>query len=310
MVRMGCGQSRQAGVLSLLLWGLSCSCLVAELLTCPDCTNGVSPRAVFCPKCGCPAEFVKEANTEEEQSVDTRTCMVRVKTDQSKGYGVGVVFGEKRYLVVPRHLLDGCHSLNLTLIDTNAPVHYSSLEIAQDYPLARLATTSTNLLYLHARRNTRRDEVEVPLDVRLLTLSNRFASQPDTNIVTKATIKPTREIAVALGDVTMPFEFSVLSSPATNTIFGIQGHVGWSQASNAIPIVADEKWKQVKPSVFREQSALLWKTRQIIQSRKEPSRKEALGMQHRLGETKWLTDSMFSEAMELAQVLRKWGNPK
>ena len=30
------------------------------LMKCPDCGRSVSPRAVACPECGCPAEYFEE----------------------------------------------------------------------------------------------------------------------------------------------------------------------------------------------------------------------------------------------------------
>jgi hypothetical protein len=307
MSRLGVGTWRQkAGVIALMFWGMFCTGVLAELLTCPDCTNAVSSRAAFCPKCGCPADSIKVTSEEDQPPVETRTYLVRVKTDTAEGYGVGVDYAGEPYVVVPRPLLDGCNTLSLTLLNTNSPVHYASLEISKDAPLARLATSNTNMLFLPAERQTRRDLSDERHDVRLLTLSSRWASQVNTNLYAAAVMNPSQIIETQLDDSTTPFYYSVLSDPTMSTIIGIQVAQGWTHASNAIPVTADAEWLQVKPAVFRAQSLLLVKARRMIQSRKTPSPDEAMGMQNKLTNTEWITDGMDDEATGLAQMLHKW----
>ena len=136
--------------LPLVALALSTLPALGELLSCPDCDNMVSTRAVFCPKCGCPAEFIRKATKDgaDASQEEWRTFIVSVQGDQGSGYGVAYQENGTRCILVDQKLLDGATSLTLTTLGTNLNVRYTALELADARGLARLVTDSTNVIYI------------------------------------------------------------------------------------------------------------------------------------------------------------------
>lgn len=193
-----------------------------DLLPCPDCDNGVSPRAAFCPRCGCPIEYIKAAAEAERPTEAERPFLLRVQTDRGEGIAIAARFPDGDYLLLHRHLIDGVQALELTPYGTNAPVPYLGLELAHDRPLARLPTPTTNLAPVVV------SPAEQDAALALVTDGDSPVWRPAAN-----------PIAVGFG-----------ADARTNLTAVYMG-------SLRVPVTREVTWTRVSPKTFREQSARL-----------------------------------------------------
>ena len=120
-----------------------------SLIPCPDCGREVSPRALMCPGCGCNGETIageaaRLAKAEEPPQPDDS---IRADFGDHVEMAVPVMFGDKPYAVLPLASLVGLKTLTLSFVSTNAPIMYSSIDVADAAPLVRLGLEETNLVF-------------------------------------------------------------------------------------------------------------------------------------------------------------------
>jgi hypothetical protein len=135
----------------------------ADLFPCPDCEQQVSPRAVLCPHCGCPGKAIHEAVAAREAAKRPPPVypVASFKAGSSEGAAVAYTDGENHYLLIDALPLMGVSSLEITPLNTNAPIPYLSMQVTADAPLVRFKTTATNLVFL-TRATLRTGRVDGP----------------------------------------------------------------------------------------------------------------------------------------------------
>lgn len=200
-----------------------------NVVPCPDCKKSVSPRALFCPSCGCPGEIIAaEAAAEKPAKNAAPDRLLRVVADERRGLALPVQMADGLYALAPLDLLLATESLTLTFCSTNAPIIYAMPQVASDLPLVRFPITETNLSFWCV----------APPDAKpTATLDYTTAFGPSYGVETTA-----RTIASL--------------SAATNLISLIDS-VSGKRTAHAIGDA--QNWAPIQPKLFREQSRVFEK---------------------------------------------------
>jgi len=273
-------------VLVLLLLALATTSLyAAKLVPCPDSENPVSPRAVMCPHCGCPGDAIAEAvvRAQAVASEPKLGPILNVDTRTGQGHGIGVSVGGVHYLVMDVRLLWQADSLAITPLGTNSPIAYRELELAQDKPLARFRTLSTNVCFLVSTRTgsaqreglrtvfpgTAHDEYCIlrPAEINGANLSAAAGERPPVAIV-----------------------------DAQTNVVGVVFRTRNSGYGYALP--PEDAWVRAPPGVLRKQTRLLAEAEDAVS-------KGRFGkpLVQRLSAEKWFTDYFKEMAARLRQEL-------
>lgn len=205
--------------LPIVLWADS-------LIPCPDCTAPVSPRAVFCPSCGCPGEAIAECarNLQGEQP-RAQDQLLRLDTDGQAAFAFPVEMADGFFAVAPLAPLLSAESLTLSFLSTNAIIAYTMPEVAVDAPLVRFPITETNLFFWCVA-----PQQSIPAATLDYSETAGFSFSREST-------------AHTLADV----------SAATNLI-----SIYVESAGRRFPqrITDTIKWQRIQPKIFREQSRL------------------------------------------------------
>jgi hypothetical protein len=259
---------------SLSLFVTLCATTLAGLISCPDCGKQVSDRAFMCPSCGCPSNAIQLAAT-SNQAVKAELpfychSLVRVISDQGDGLGVCFKDSSQLYVLTSQSLLAGAQSLSIIKIIDGQAIPYSSIELACDRNLARLAVNTTNLQ---------------PLAIAATGNADRTLVYIATN----------RTVAVMqTGDMDGPLPAGTpLLDSATNLVMVI-GTLGGKHAENVASVPS---WVPVQPMVYRTQTMLLQKAGK--RNNKSPV------ILKQLQETKWLTPYLAQQADALIKDIKQ-----
>ena len=208
---------------------LAVSAWSASLVHCPDCSKPVSSRAVFCPSCGCPGEVIAEAATNSVlDSVKAPDRLIKIEADGRAGFALPVEMADGLFAVAPLEFLLSADSVTLTFVSTNASIVYAMPEVAVDAPLVRFPVTETNFAYWCA----------APLD-----------SQATANLDYSAVT------GISFGREATSRSLAAVSA-ATNLVSLFTTAQGRRTAQRLNP---DQKWQQIQPKIFREQSRVFEK---------------------------------------------------
>lgn len=132
----------------LVSLALCFSALALPLTPCPDCEKSVSPRACFCPFCGCPGDAIAASVRPVDQEVARAPDrLIRIDTDTKHGFAIPVEMADGLFAIASLDFLLGAETLTLSFVFTNTPIAYAMPEVAVDTPLVRFPLTETNLAY-------------------------------------------------------------------------------------------------------------------------------------------------------------------
>jgi hypothetical protein len=228
----------------------------------------------MCPSCGCPAEAIRaatQANMTGKVALPSFChSLIRVTSDQGEGAGACIQIASQLYVLTAQHLLAGAQSLSLAKMFDGEPIPYSSIELASDRNLARLAVNSTN--------------------VHPLALAQ--ATNADLALVYVAT--NTSVIIIHPGQANNPLPAGTpLLDAATNLVM-VLGATGGKQAANVASVPL---WVLVQPLAYRTQTTLLQKAA-------KPAVDRAATVTQ-LQETKWLTPYLAQQAQTLITDLKQ-----
>ena len=229
-----------------------------DLIPCPDCEQPVSPRALMCPRCGCPGDAIRKAVTEQESKDQPPPLypVARFKTDGTTGTAVAYTEAGKTYLILDATSLFGTTSLEILPLTTNAPIAYHAMQAAQNAPLVRFETPVTNLVFLKLARIRRQ-----------YSSNGLWINNDGTTIPCEASESPP--------------PFAVAHIDARSNLVAVIGHTLDARAQ-AVPV--GSTWIAVEPMTFREQTALLLGTQRIGgRASLTPQRIQALA------DTDWVT---------------------
>jgi hypothetical protein len=249
-------------------------CVVAysyagALINCPDCGSQVSERAVMCPQCGCPASGIIEAVELKHAAEKLRAPhpVVRVQTDSAKGYAVVVADAtDKSYLLFDASLLDAATSLSVTLLSTNIQVKYQNLQLAQNEPLARFVTKSTNVISLVSGSEK-------------ISEDNYMWLIPD--ILNEC---------IYTGKVEIADDYEVMNDnidliAAVDAYTNLIGVIYSNGETKSIAMLTNElEWITVSPLIYRNQTYLLVKAEAMAKEGEMPD-----GLIKELKNTEWVT---------------------
>lgn len=197
--------------------------MAAPLVRCPDCEKPVSPRAVFCPACGCPEEAIIEVAKSPDSAVPREPDrLLRIDADGQRGFAFPVEMADGLYAVAPLEFLLAKDTLALSFFSTNAPVSYDAVEVATGAALVRLRLAETNLAYWCAAPE--RNEPAATLDVSMV---GGMAFGREITVRTLAQV-----------------------SAATNLTAILSAVNGTPEAQRLSAVT----WLPVRPKAFREQS--------------------------------------------------------
>ena len=200
-----------------------------NLVPCPDCRKSVSPRAIFCPSCGCPGEAIAAAATNSvDDNVKAPDRLIKIEADGRSGFAFPVEMADGLFAVAPLEFLLSADSVALSFLSTNAPIVYAMPEVALDVPLVRFPVTETNLAYWCAA-----------------PLASQGTANLDFSTVTGITFA--REVT--------PRSLAAVSA-ATNLVSLFITASGSRTAQRLNP---EQKWKKIQPKIFREQSRVFEK---------------------------------------------------
>ncbi|MCE9615919.1 MAG: hypothetical protein K8T26_16735 [Lentisphaerae bacterium] len=213
---------------------LACVAWATELIPCPDCEQPVSPRAVMCPRCGCPGDVITEAAALRSQTQEPAPSfpIVHAITERSRGFAIAYAEGDARFLVVDANLVADASSLEILPLGTNTPVAYQRMQVAKDAGLVRFETPETNLLFL----------------ARAATSS---ADAAGANW-----LMPDGGILAAAPGTTVP-DGALASVDSSTNLVGILCRD--SRETSLAPLPLDRTWLDVAPNAFRLQMGLLAK---------------------------------------------------
>lgn len=211
------------GVTVAIIW--THAAIAANLVECPDCGKDVSPRAISCPHCGCPGEFIAEAVQRKEEEKKPK-AVVQVKAEAAGGFGVAVEEDGMRFVILPVAAVGSAESLNLRTIQ-GAELPYSHLEVAKEVSLIRFRVTSEFLAYL--RRSTAQGDAPAAfLDESGISVAAKTGRDAGRSI---ARVSPEGEVAAL--------------------------NVGGKSGEQWVALNQPIEWAAVEPSRFREQAGLL-----------------------------------------------------
>lgn len=117
-----------------------------NLAACPDCLKMVSKRALMCPGCGCPGNAIF-ASVQRAELLAKPKSVVQVVADKTTGFGVGIVIGDQKYVVLDVFLLADSTSLELRDVVNQINVPYTTIQLAEGAGLMRLQVNSDALAY-------------------------------------------------------------------------------------------------------------------------------------------------------------------
>lgn len=303
-------------VITLFLVAAVCICgavSAADLLKCPDCGSTVSPRAEFCPNCGCPIEYIKKAAAEQaatnetattaetptattataievavpETPQDVRMPRVTVATEHTKGSGVAAVMDGREVVLMQQGLIEGANRVEVQPVTTNVPVRCGSMELANYKGLARFATDSPDVRFLPVADAMPTTGQEVRVSA---VLSDDAQTSLWTRIEDVDLYDGTLEIAApaAAG-------FVWVLDQGTNLV--ALGTASGDTNRCHVMFLADTEWIAVEPSDFRKQSALLQKAEGTPEGAvRRGNESEIEALRREIGATLWLTDDMLARA--------------
>ncbi len=256
---------------SLLIFA-ACA-FAANLIPCPDCERPVSPRAVFCPQCGCPGDAIQEAAA-IRAAAETDTVplhpLARAMTDRGRELAIAYAEGDRRFLVMDMMLLADTATLQFTPIATNTPVSYRALQIADTEPLVRFRTGATNLLFLSRSPQDAGDENDV------------------------FWLKPDGSLSPAIPDDQIPDGVSALVNVNTNLVAVVCAFKG---RATLAPVPTDTAWRDIAPGDFRRQMALL--------AQAADAATLSADMATALQQTQWLNTALEKKAKRLLEPLKE-----
>lgn len=285
-----------------LIGAICATAMVAEviagvaLFTCPDCDNAVSPRATFCPKCGCPGDDVRKHHEDLAKKVvpDPRTYVLSIRSSNGTGMGVVVTEADSTYAVFPSSLLAGATSFQISPVTTNEVLSYKDLELADDRPLARFSITSTNVIAVKASSS-------LPLigDKISASLPSSDSVLAVTSIASRVSAVTKSSLSFNLAQAAEMGQYPLLTASTNLVGFDTGAEVGISREATLVSTRI--KWVPAGPKEYRMQSGLMSEARLAVQTRpKNPTK-----IWRRLRATKWLTSHMKRESGLLADVIEK-----
>ena len=116
----------------------------AWLVSCPDCGNEVSRRAVMCPKCGCAGDVIRAEGGNVAAPAVTGSVL-RVEFGNKVGAALPVRMDGRMFAVMG---LDGVLGMDRCLLfDGERRVEWTVPEVAVAAPIARFRIADTNLTY-------------------------------------------------------------------------------------------------------------------------------------------------------------------
>lgn len=187
----------------------------SNLIKCPDCEKDVSRRAVHCPACGCPGEAI---SAEVNRIGDARVLKPVVVITASNGGGCGVAVDDGGKHVIA--LLDSVgtgEQLSLKSV-SDQDVPYSAIEVAENFPLVRLAVQGDAIAYLQ--------------------------------------LSPTGE-RVGFLDATGHRTVDASSASATLDASSFVSALVEKKSGTIVPVGPAIQWRSMRPADFREQATLL-----------------------------------------------------
>ena len=133
----------------LFLSILAPNAFAVDLISCPDCKRPVSPRALFCPNCGCPEEAIAErAKSGLTQHARVPDQLLRVESDSKRiEVAFPVEMADGLFAIASLDTIIAADTVALSFLTTNAPVAYGLPEVAVDVPLVRFPISETNLQF-------------------------------------------------------------------------------------------------------------------------------------------------------------------
>jgi hypothetical protein len=228
----------------------------------------------MCPSCGCPAEAIRAATqsnmTARVELPSFCHSLIRVTSDQGEGVGACIQIASQLYVLTAQHLLAGAQSLSLAKMLGGEPIPYSSIELASDRNLARLAVNSTN--------------------VHPLALAQ--ATNADLALVYVAT--NTSVIIIHPGQENSPLPAGTPLLDATTNLVMVLGTAGGKHAENVASVPL---WVPVQPLAYRTQTTLLQKAAKPAVDRAT--------IVTQLQEMKWLTPYLAQQAQTLITDLKQ-----
>lgn len=253
----------------------------ADLVSCPDCDQPVSPRAIMCPHCGCPGDVIAEyvAAKEAKKAPSPVYPLAELKTDSAAGWAVGYTDGTGNFLIMDAHLLSAATSLDISPITTNAPVIYQKMQIGMETPLVRFRTPSTNISFL--------------------AVADSFSTAEKKMLYLHADGRTTpADPSSAPGS-----EVVGVTDSRTNLI-GIVRHV--DDESSVVPLPEGrEEWKDITPGDFRSQTRLLTEAaKAVAEGTTVPQ-----NILEQLGKTAWATTYFRQESNRILRKARQGGTP-
>jgi hypothetical protein len=128
---------------------LAPNALTIDLIPCPDCKRSVSPRASFCPNCGCPEKAIAE-QARGTLNRDSRKPdkLLRVESDGKRTeIAFPVEMADGLFAIASLNTILAADTVTLSFLTTNSPVAYGLPEVAIDVPLVRFPISETNLQF-------------------------------------------------------------------------------------------------------------------------------------------------------------------
>jgi hypothetical protein len=128
---------------------LAPNALTLDLVPCPDCKRSVSPRASFCPNCGCPEKAIAEqARSTLNQAAKKPDKLLRVESDGKRmEIAFPVEMADGLFAIASLNTILAADTVTLSFLTTNSPVAYGLPEVAVDLPLVRFPISETNLQF-------------------------------------------------------------------------------------------------------------------------------------------------------------------
>jgi len=228
----------------------------------------------MCPHCGCPGEaihsVVESNRTANVELPSFCHSLVLVTSDQGTGVGVCIRNSAQLYVLTSQNLLAGAQSLTLAKMLDGHAIPYTSIELASDRNLVRLAVNATNLQAISIADSNRAD----------LALTY-VASNKTVALMQTGAVKGPLPAGTPLLDA------------ATNLVMVL----GSADAKHAANVASVPTWVRVQPLSYRTQTSLL------IRAGKRNGDGPAVLKQ--LQETKWLTPYLAQQAETLAKELQQ-----